>query len=323
MADSTSGKEPLLQARRSFDYAVYALVRVLICVIQALPLSACEMLARRFGWLCWHVLRLRRQVVEENLVIAFPEKSLAERDQIALGMWRHLFLMIMEIAHAPRKVHRTNWRDHSSIPRMKEFLARLIDERPTVLISGHLGNFEVGGFLLGLHGFPTHTIARRLDNRYLDKFVNRFRGFTGQHMLPKQGSSRAIALLLEQGGTLVLLGDQFAGNGACWVDFFGKPASTHKAVALFTLFSEAPTAVCATLRKSPLYFELQLADIVDPLDHDFRWGTIPLLTAWYTKCLEDLIRQSPEQYWWVHRRWKGLPQDRRAIRRRRREQRAA
>ncbi len=89
-----------MQAQRSLDYAVYALVRVLICAIQALPLSTCELLARRFVWLCWHVIRLRRQVVEENLAIAFPEKSPAEREQIALGMWRHLFLMVMEIAHS-------------------------------------------------------------------------------------------------------------------------------------------------------------------------------------------------------------------------------
>ncbi len=312
-----------MPAQRILDYTVYALVRVLICAIQALPPSACEAISCRLGWLCWHVLRLRRQVVEENLAIAFPEKSLAEREQIALGMWRHLFLMIMEIAHAPRKLHRTNCRKYSSSPRMKEVLARLIDERPTVMISGHLGNFEIGGFQLALHGFPTHTIARPLDNAYLDKFVNRFRGSTGQHMLPKEGSSRAIALLLERGGTLVLLGDQYAGNGACWVDFFGKPASTHKAVALFTLSGAAPTVVTAALRKSPFHIEMDVADVADPLDENFEMGTVPLLTAWYTKCLEDLIRQSPEQYWWVHRRWKGMPQDRRDIRRWQRAQQAA
>ncbi|MFV2070419.1 MAG: lipid A biosynthesis acyltransferase, partial [Pirellulales bacterium] len=68
---------------------------------------------------------------------------------------------------------------------------------------------------------------------------------------------------------------------------------------------------------------MQLADMVDPLDDDFCLGTVPLLTAWYTKCLENLIRQSPEQYWWVHRRWKGRPQNRHAIRRWKREQQAA
>ena len=130
-------------------------------------------------------------------------------------------------------------------------------------------------------------------------------------------------LLLERGGTLVLLGDQYAGNGACWVEFFGRPASTHKAVAVFSLSSRAPTVVCAALRRAPLNFEMQIADVVDPQDADFAWGTIPLLTGWYTRCLEQLIRESPQQYWWVHRRWKGVPQDRRAIRRWQRERRAA
>jgi KDO2-lipid IV(A) lauroyltransferase len=81
--------------------------------------------------------------------------------------------------------------------------------------------------------------------------------------------------------------------------------------------------VCAALRKAPLQFEMQVADVVDPQEADFPWGTIPLFTGWYTRCLEQLIRQSPQQYWWVHRRWKGVPLDRRAIRRWQREQRAA
>ncbi len=296
-----------LRLKTATDVSAYALVRVLICVVQALPLSVCASLSQRLGRFCWHVLRFRRATVEENLLIAFPEKSITERERIAVGMWQHLFLMIMEIAHAPRKVHRTNWRQHSSVTQMKEVLARLIDERPTVLISGHLGNFEIGGFLLALHGFSTHTIARPLDNPYLDKFVNQFRGSTGQYMLPKKGSSQAIATLLDRGGTLVLLGDQYAGHRACWVDFFGRPASTHKAVAVFTLSGQAPTAVCAALRKAPLQIEMHLADFIDPTDENFPWGTIPLMTSWYTQCLENLIRKAPEQYWWVHRRWKGQP----------------
>ena len=81
--------------------------------------------------------------------------------------------------------------------------------------------------------------------------------------------------------------------------------------------------VCAAIRKSPLHIEMQMADVVDPLDDDFELGTIPLLTAWFTKCLENLVRRAPEQYWWVHRRWKGLPRDRRAMRRRLRKQQAA
>lgn len=298
------------------DYAVYLLVRLLLCFVQSLSLETCQRLSKNLGWLCWHVLKLRRKVTRENLAIAFPEKSHAERDAIAQAMWEHLLLMVMEIAHAPRKVKRTTWRQFSSIPNMKETLVRQIDPRPTVIISGHLGNFEMGGYLLALHGFPTHTVARPLDNVYLDRFVNEFRGTTGQFMLPKQGSGEQITELLDNGGTLALLGDQHAGRGACWVDFFGKPASTHKAVSVFTLGSLAPTAVSAALRRNgqPLRIDMVVADIVDPTDEDFPHGSIPLLTEWYTRHLENLIRTAPEQYWWVHRRWKGEPKSRKAMR---------
>ena len=174
---------------------------------------------------------------------------------------------------------------------------------------------------MGLHGFPTYTIARPLDNPYLDRFVNQFRGATGQYMLPKKGSGKQIAMLLEQGATLVLLGDQYAGEGACWVDFFGRPASTHKAVALFTLSGNAPTVICGVMRQNgPLRFEMRVEGIVDPEDEDFEHGTIPDMTQWYTNCLEELIRSAPEQYWWVHRRWKGNPTDRRTLRRLQKQQ---
>lgn len=313
-----------MPARPLVDYSLYVLVRLLISCIQALPLDLIQSVSRYCAWLCWHVLRLRRPTVEENLQIAFPEKTQAERDRIALAMWQHLVLMVAEIAHAPRKLHRTNWREHCRAPRMVELIRLLLSERPTVLISGHLGNFELGGYVLGLLGFATHTIARPLDNRYLDRFINEFRGSTGQYMLSKTGSGQQIALLLKQGGTLALLGDQHAGAGACWVEFFGRPASTHKAVAVFTLSGHATTVTCGMLRTGkPLQFEMRPEEIIDPLAEGFQLGSIPQLAHWYTACLERLVRAAPEQYWWVHRRWKGEAVDRRAQRRMLRQSRAA
>ena len=288
------------------DYAAYCAVRVAVCILQAIPLAACHEWSHRLAWLLWHVVRLRRDVVEENLKIAFPDASSAERTGIALRMWAHLILMIAEITHAPRKIHRTNWRTHLRMPQMAMMVRRLLDRRPVVIISGHLGNFEMGGYLLGLHGFPTHTIARKLDNEYLDVWVNKFRGAIGQFMLPKFGSAKQVEELFDDAGTLVLLGDQYAGDSACWVNFFGKPASTHKAVAVFTLSGHAPTVVGAVFRSGgPMQFDMRVADLVDPDEPAFALGTIPLLTQWYTAGLESLIRTAPDQYWWVHRRWKG------------------
>jgi Kdo2-lipid IVA lauroyltransferase/acyltransferase len=294
--------------RQTIDFGVYLAVRLVVAVVQALPLEICERGAVLLAALAGRVLGVRRRVVEENIRIAFPNLPPDEREAIAREMWRHLFLMTAEIAHTPRKVHETNWKDHSHIVNQELFVRTLLCGRPLVLISAHFGNFELGGYLMGLFGFPTYTVARRLDNRYLDRFINDFRGRTGQFMLPKQGSREMIQGVLERGGVLTLLGDQAAGEKACWVNFFGRPASTHKAVAAFSLANGAPTMVSYTRRLDrPLHYEVGPEAICDPLSADFQLGSIPLLAQWYTNHLENLVRRSPGQYWWLHRRWKGQP----------------
>ena len=294
--------------RSIIDLGVYLVVRAAVAVIQALPLEACEQIANSLATVFTRVIRIRGKVVDENLQTAFPELTADERRGIAWQMWRHLILMLAEISQTPRKVHETNWKQHSHIVNQELFVRTLLAGRPLVLISGHFGNFELGGYLLGLFGFPTYTVARKLDNGHLDHWVNDFRGRTGQFMLPKQGSGGEIQKLLERRGILTLLGDQHAGQKQCWVDFFGRPASTHKAVAVFSLSNAAPTRVSYARRLGkPLHYEVGPAAICDPQDPDFEFGSVPLLAQWYTTHLENLIRQSPGQYWWLHRRWKGEP----------------
>jgi Kdo2-lipid IVA lauroyltransferase/acyltransferase len=294
--------------RKLIDFSAYLLVRVVIALIQALPLDVCEKVANVLATIAGRVLRIRGNVVEENLCTAFPEMSAEERSEITWQMWRHLILMIMEIAQTPRKVHETNWKEHSHIVNQEQFVRTLLSGRPLVVISGHFGNFELGGYLMGLFGFPTYTVARELDNRYLDRFMNDFRGRTGQYMLPKKGSGADIQKVLERGGILTLLGDQHAGQKQCWVNFFGKLASTHKAVSVFSLGNRAPTMVSYARRLDRvLHYEVGPEAICDPGDANFELGSVPLLAQWYTNHLENLIRRSPGQYWWLHRRWKGQP----------------
>ena len=294
--------------RNAIDFSVYVLLRALIAVVQALPLEACEKGAEALATLFTRVLTVRRRVVDENLRQAFPKINAEERKAIAWQMWRHLLLMMAEIAHTPRKIHETNWKEHSQIVNQELFVRTLLAGRPLVLISAHYGNFELGGYLMGLFGFPTYTVARPLDNVYLDRFVNNFRGRTGQYILDKKGSGEEIQRVLRGGGILTLLGDQHAGKKACWVNFFGRPASTHKAVALFSLGNDAPTMVSYARRLGrPLHYEVGPEAICDPCDPNFQMGSIPLLAQWYTDHLETLIRRSPEQYWWLHKRWKGQP----------------
>jgi KDO2-lipid IV(A) lauroyltransferase len=220
--------------------------------------------------------------------------------------------MVAEIAHAYRKIHETSFHRYVSFTDKPRLVRYLLDPRATVLVTGHYGNFEVAGYVLGMFGFPSFTIARVLDNPHLNRFVNRFRGSTGQYILPKQGCAPQVEAVLAAGGTLSLLGDQHAGDRGCWVDFLGRPASCHKAVALFTLTSGAPQIVCYLRRKSgPLQFEIGVVDVADPATWDGKLAGVKPLTRWYNEKLEAMILEAPEQYWWVHRRWKGQPPRRR------------
>ena len=287
------------------DYLVYFTVRCLICFAQAIRIETGHELARWVAWLLGDVLRIRADVVDENLRHAFADLSPEQRKRLARQMWEHLLLLVLEIAHVPRKVHETNWRSYVRHRDSVPLVRYLLSDRPVIIVTAHFGNFEVGGYALGVLGFPSYTVARNLDNPYLDRFLARFRGATGQHMIPKNGGFDQIVAVLSGGGTMVFLADQYAGEKGCWVEFFGRPASAHKAIALLALEYDAPVVVCEVLRRDrPMQFELGILAVADPRSADDEVANVRAMTQWYTRHLERAIRGAPQQYWWLHRRWK-------------------
>ncbi|MGB6042736.1 MAG: lysophospholipid acyltransferase family protein [Pirellulales bacterium] len=298
--------------KRVVDYAAYVAVRLLIAIVQALPLDVCQWATWPFVWLAADFLGIRRTVVRENLQFAFPQFSADKIDSIARLQWQHLFLMIIEIAHAQRKIHLTNWRQHVRFRGKPAIVRQLLSGRPVVLVSGHFGSFEVGGQIIGRFGFPTFTIARPLDNPFLDRFLNSFRSSNGQLVLPKRGSADRIDQLLSRGGSMVVLADQAAGRNGYRIPFFGRPASTHKAIALFALSHGAPTLVTYTRRVGKaLQLEVGCEAWTDPHDGDPELADPRQFTDWFTRRLEDMVRRDPQQYWWLHRRWKERPRRKR------------
>jgi Kdo2-lipid IVA lauroyltransferase/acyltransferase len=289
------------------DRLGYAAFRSLVILLQSMSLERCQRLCSVLAFLLTHVVPLRRKLVQENLKRIFPDWTPGQSQHIQKQMWEHLLLMICEIAHAPRKIHRENYHDHFFIADRRRMLNIILDQRPKVLVSGHFGNFELAGFVTGLFGISTTTIARPLDNGFVHDYLTQFRSLGGQHFLPKTGSANAIEQLLQKGGALSLLADQYGGPKGCWTEFLGHPASCHKALALFTLSSGAPMLVCSNVRKeAPLQFEMNVLGIADPQSPDCP-NSVQSMTRWYNECLEVAIRKTPEQYWWVHRRWRGEP----------------
>ncbi len=289
-------------------FGEYLAARVVVFVFQTIPLSWCPGIARSLGWLFNDVLKVRGEVTAENLRNVYPDRSPEWRQRVAREMWEHLLLMLAEIAQAPRKIHDTNWRDFISIRDRKLMTAHFLDWRPTILVSGHFGNFELAVFFTGVLGIPTYAIARPLDNPLLERWIKNYREALGQFILPTSGSSGAIQRVLDAGGMLSLLGDQHAGDKGCWVDFLGRPASCHKAVALFTLLQDAPMLVSWCVRRhGPLKMEVGCEGVADPAVPGSTPGDVRSLTQWYNRRLEEVIRRDPEQYWWLHRRWKERP----------------
>lgn len=302
--------------KQIIDYAVYLIVRTIICVIQALPIKVCEQIARFLAWMAVDVLGIRRKLIETNLQRVYPLIDDQTRRKITRAMWRHLALMIFEIAHAPRKIHETNWRKYFSVENRREIVSTLLLDRPKVLVSGHFGNFELGGFITGLLGFPGYTVARTLDNPFLDRYFRRFREAQGQFILNTAGSSTEIQQALEANHCLTLLGDQHTELGAIWVDFLGTEAACHKSLAVFTLSFDAPMLVvyCKRRRRfhdsketEPMLFEVGSHGLIDPREMPAEINGVRDLTNWYNEQLSQIILAEPEQYWWVHNRWKPRP----------------
>jgi KDO2-lipid IV(A) lauroyltransferase len=294
---------------RVADYAVYLLIRVVVCIVQALSLGASRGLARGLAWLAHRVDRRHRRVAWDNLREAFPGRYTdAELDALVRGVYRHFCTMLIELIHLPRRLHTTNWRRYLDMGPGREMVECLLSGRPLLIVTGHFGNWEMAGYALGLLGFTTHAVARPLDNPYLDEYLRRFRERTGQKILAKKGDFGEMQTLLDRGGVLATLGDQDAGQRGLFVDFFGRPASTHKAIALMALEHRVPLVVVGTPKVAePMSYQVLPAEVIFPEEYEGQPDGVRALTQRFTSALERLIRLAPGQYFWLHRRWKHQP----------------
>jgi Kdo2-lipid IVA lauroyltransferase/acyltransferase len=289
------------------DYLVYLTVRALVCVLQGLSPEAARGCARFLAWLAYTIDKRHRLVALENLEKAYPgHYTAAELDDLVRRVYRHFCTLVIEIVQIPRKLHVNNWKDHIVLDDGHRIVDCLLSGRPLLIVTGHFGNWELAGYALGMFGFTTHAIARPLDNVYLDNFLRGFREKTGQKMLAKRGDFEQMEKLLQNGGVLATLADQDAGQRGLFVDFFGRPASTHKAVALLALEHNVPMVVVGAPRIGTRH-HIYPADAIFPEDYGRSADAVHAITQRFTSDLEALIRKAPEQYFWLHRRWKHQP----------------
>jgi KDO2-lipid IV(A) lauroyltransferase len=292
------------------DYLVYLVIRLFVAVVQMLSLDVARRFAEGLAWLAYRLDRRHRLVALENLRHAFPGRYTdAELDELVSRVYRHFCNLVIEIIHLPRMLHPNNWRHHLDLEEGRTIVAYLLSGRSVLIVTGHFGNWELAGYALGLLGFRTHAVARPLDNPFLDDFLRRFREKTGQKLLAKHGDFVQMQKLLDSGGVIATLGDQDAGQRGLFVDFFGRPASTHKAVALLALEHRTPLIVVGTPKiGEPMRYGVVVEEVILPEDYEGRPDAVRAITQRFSHALERVIRRYPEQYFWLHRRWKHQPQ---------------
>src|SRR5579859_3604950 len=290
------------------EWLAYALAWVVLKAAGAMPRS----LARATGVLVARALLAvtpkLRKTAEFNLRLAFPEWSEERRAQTLGGMTRSLGWMAAEFARMPGYT-RENIEAVIVLDGHENFLEGQRRGKGVLFLTAHMGAWELSSYAHALYGYPLHYMARPLDNARLDALVNRYRGLSGNKPIFKNESARAMLKTLREAGTVGILADQntLPEEGA-FVDFFGKSACTTTGIARVALHTGAAVvpgyAVWdESLKKYRLRFEPPL-ELVRTGDAE---RDILENTQRFAKLTEEIIRKYPEQWVWVHARWKTRP----------------
>lgn len=294
---------------RTLDYVIYLLVRTLRSFMEILPLNWSARLTQSMARLAFRLDRHRREIALENLRKSFPGCYTEEQlDQLACQVYEHFGLFLLELALMARKLNRRNWQRYLSKNDLPMLLEARRTGRPVIVASAHFGSWEMAGHFIALAGSPGYLVGRRLGNPFLDAAVRQLREQHGHRVLDKNGDLNRMRQALASGGMVCTLADQDAGPRGMFVDFFGRPASTHKAIAFLALRYKALIVVVANYRVGgPLECAFRIPQIIDPLDYIDVPDPAFRITQELTTALESLIELDPRQYLWLHRRWKHAP----------------
>lgn len=291
------------------DYALYFVSRVVVCVLQSVSPRLALSLMETLLALVFRFDRRHREATIDNLRHAFPgQYSDAELHALALNTYRHFGSMILEMILMTRKLtagscHR--FVDGAEYPRLR---AMIDSGRPVILLTAHYGNWELAAHWLGLVGLRSTLVGRPLDNPHLDRWLQSLRKWTGHKVVSKTGDIRQMIEVLAAKETLCTLADQDAGPRGMFVEFFGRPASTHKAIARMAERTGAVIAVVGMQKIGGLLeYKWRVMDMIRPEDYADHAEATHAITQRFTAAVEQMVRLDPVQYFWLHRRWKHQP----------------
>lgn len=292
----------------------YMLARTVASALTAVDLDAVGPPARLIAQIFFQLDRRHRNRAIKHVGTAFPDLPEDEVYRIALDSCEHFARLAVESLHTLRQMTPDGWSRRVQLVNLNKAVDRLVSDRPVILLTGHLGNWELLGVLLATLGFELDAIARPLDNPRLDDWIMGIRQKRGLRIITKFDATERMVEVLDRGGALGFIADQNAGDKGIFVPFMNRLASTYKSIGLLAQQYNA-SVICGYAHRLPpvpgdplpVRYELGVEDVIDPEDWQGERDELYYITARYTRALEMMIRRRPEQYLWMHRRWKSRP----------------
>lgn len=278
-------------------------VRAATRIIQSLSPNTAVKLGRRLGQFVYYAIPIRRDVVLENIERALPETSKKERRRIARGAYAMFGQNFFEFLRTPVRTH------DELKSRMRMHNVHLLQEahdsgKGTILMSGHFGNWEILACAIVALGYPMVVIAKKQRNRLVDEMINSYRRSGGIETVPLGMGVRDFLRALRQNKFVAMLADQEARKDAVFANFFNIPSATAAGPALLAIKTGAHIIFSTCIQRMDgdydVYFEKIQTDDVDGLSEE----NIQLVTQRHVSTLEEKIREWPDHWFWMHKRWK-------------------
>lgn len=286
----------------------YAPVWLIVNVLGFLPLGLARLIGIGIGYAVYLLHGRLRRVGQRNLQFAFPDKTPRERKRILRGVFRTLGRQLADFCHFPSFDAR-NINSLAVYEGFECFESASARGKGVLFLTAHLGGWEIGSFAHSLYGHPMRIVVRPLDNPYLDNLVSSRRTLYGNSTFGKQEFARGLIAAMRAGETVgVLMDTNMTPPQGSFVDFFSIPACTASGIARVALRTDAAVVPAFTiwdtvLGKYRVHF--------DPAVQLVRTGDdevdVVANTAKFTKVIEDFVRRYPDQWLWVHKRWKTRP----------------
>ncbi|HVB35164.1 MAG TPA: lysophospholipid acyltransferase family protein [Patescibacteria group bacterium] len=286
----------------------YVAARSALGLLGILPLPLARLLGVQAVRLLYWLRPPLRRAAHWNLKLAYPDWSAGERGRAIRGVIRQVGWMAAEFAHFPRytraSIERTVLLDG-----FENYAAARDRGKGVLFLTGHFSAWELAPFAQALYGHPLHFLARPIDNSRVNRLINRYRSLSGNRPIDKNQSARAILSLLRQGETVGVLIDQNASlEEGVFVDFFDVPACTSSGLARVALRTGAAVVPGFLLWDPDLRkYRLRLERPVEVVCTGDDERDIRENTARFTRVVEDFVRRNPDQWLWVHKRWKTRP----------------